>query len=502
MARRDGSLPTCCAPFAGLPARCGCWWGWVVLALMTCTSSFCTAWGTMLLNTLTIARIYDEYLEHGYTTSYIAATYMFGTLLAAVASPFCGAAIDYAGARVMVPVGILTTASGLLLMSLCPTSQHWTTPVALVATFFLVRGGCKGMLQTYRSTVINQWFARKRGKAVAIISATQQLLVNFGLGQLYGLSLDADGWGWRRANLWAAGLCAFWALPVFLCVFHTPESVGVHPDGHRSYSGLSTVADSGSGGDKKQKAEPPPQYSFTRAQALRTWPVWILAFDNFSCAIIGAGCSQVLLQVLRENGAEGVVDIALHVVIPNGIAQMIQPILAGVARDRGVPPRYIQSLSSFLVALAPFTAPHITGPGLAVLYGFNFGSVWGLKQAVTGTIYADFFGRKHLGAVQSIDSTLNIIGTAIGPLIISLGQEHFGSFGPVLTIIGCFPLLSGTLSLLFLKKPKLPKGARNAPLFEQFMYTTIILPRQAREKHRETLKKSGVFRRRDPSRER
>ena len=70
------------------------------------------------------------------------------------------------------------------------------------------------------------------------------------------------------------------------------------------------------------------------------------------------------------------VDIAVHVVIPNGIAQMVQPILAGIARDRGVPPRYIQSLSSFLVALAPFSAPHITGPGLALLYGFNFGSVW------------------------------------------------------------------------------------------------------------------------------
>ena len=30
--------------------------------------------------------------------------------------------------------------------------------------------------------------------------------------------------------------------------------------------------------------------------------------------------------------------------------------------------------------------------------------------------------------------------------------------GPVLNIIGCFPLVSGTLSLLFLRKPPLPKG--------------------------------------------
>ena len=61
-------------------------------------------------------------------------------------------------------------------------------------------------------------------------------------------------------------------------------------------------------------------------QALRTLPIYFLAFDNFSCAIIGAGCSQLLLLVLRENGAVGV-DIARHIVIPNGVAQMIMPIL-------------------------------------------------------------------------------------------------------------------------------------------------------------------------------
>ena len=68
-------------------------------------------------------------------------------------------------------------------------------------------------------------------------------------------------------------------------------------------------------------------------QALRTLPIYFLAFDNFSCAIIGAGCSQLLLLVLRENGAVGV-DIARHIVIPNGVAQMIMPILVRPPADQ------------------------------------------------------------------------------------------------------------------------------------------------------------------------
>jgi hypothetical protein len=52
------------------------------------------------------------------------------------------------------------------------------------------------------------------------------------------------------------------------------------------------------------------------------------------------GCSQSLLQVLDDNGAIGV-EISIHVVMANGAAQMIQPMLAGYARDHGVPPRYL-----------------------------------------------------------------------------------------------------------------------------------------------------------------
>ena len=96
---------------------------------------------------------------------------------------------------------------------------------------------------------------------------------------------------------------------------------------------------------------------------------------------------------------------------------MVQPILAGIARDRGVPPRYIQSLSSFLVALAPFSAPHITGPGLALLYGFNFGSVWyaatGHMIMIVQTVNWLDVARAQLPAYYPAASTLRVAARAI-----------------------------------------------------------------------------------------
>ena len=76
------------------------------------------------------------------SNSFLAAMYMLGTLLSAAISPACGVAMDRYGARIMVPVGIVVTSSGLLLVGFVPT-EHRLTPALLVLAFWLVRGGCK-----------------------------------------------------------------------------------------------------------------------------------------------------------------------------------------------------------------------------------------------------------------------------------------------------------------------------------------------------------------------
>ena len=47
----------------------------------------------------------------------------------------------------------------------------------------------------------------------------------------------------------------------------------------------------------------------------------------------------------------------------------------------------------------------------------------------------------------------------------------------------------------FVERSVIPFMVRKTTLFAPFMHKCIILPRQARDKHRETSKQSGVFRR-------
>ena len=92
--------------------------------------------------------------------------------------------------------------------------------------------------------------------------------------------------------------------------------------------------------------------------------------------------------------------------IPTGLMQASLPFVAGWARDRGVKPKWMVLLSSYQTALSAYLATTIDGPLLAILFGLNFGSVWGVKMTVSGMIYADFYrprfpgrdsiGRRHL----------------------------------------------------------------------------------------------------------
>ena len=124
-----------------------------------------------------------------------------------------------------------------------------------------------------------------------------------------------------------------------------------------------------------------------------------------------------------------------------------------------------------MIAIAPFTATRIHGPTLAVVYGLNFGSVWGLKTTMAGFLYADYYGRKHVGSIQALDSMCGIAGTAVGPLFIQSMRELFGSYKPVLYTLTVMPACCAVLNLVLLRKPPLPSDVLNQANKESSIYS-------------------------------
>ena len=73
---------------------------------------------------------------------------------------------------------------------------------------------------------------------------------------------------------------------------------------------------------------------------------------------------------------------------------------------------------------------------------------------------ADFYGRTHLGSIMALDSSLGLLGTAVGPLYIQMSRELQGSYNPVFYTLTLMPFLTGLLSLFLLVSTKDGAGSR------------------------------------------
>ena len=82
------------------------------------------------------------------------------------------------------------------------------------------------------------------------------------------------------------------------------------------------------------------------------------------------------------------------------------------------------------------------------------GCMNGTRGTTAAVVYATFFGRKHLGAIQSSNMFAGIAGSALGPLILALARDSFGEFGPVLRAIAAVPAAVALLEVACLRPPK------------------------------------------------
>lgn len=162
----EGKIPAC----AFVPARCPYFYGWTIVGVGVMSASMGSHIGTVFINTLTMARVYDDFAEMGYLRSTVSFCWLIGTMCAAVATPFFGMALDKFGARVCMPVALLTLACGMVVLGLSETL--YTLPLA----FFLIRGASLGAINPFTSATLGQWFNEKRGKAVATVGVVSQLI--------------------------------------------------------------------------------------------------------------------------------------------------------------------------------------------------------------------------------------------------------------------------------------------------------------------------------------
>jgi MFS family permease len=344
-----------------------------------------------------------------------AGAFSFGFLVSAVLSPSLGRLMDRRGPRVVVELGVVLMAAGLVL---APYVHH---PWHLYLTLgVLVGGGSVCLGYTGQALFLPNWFVRRRGLAISIAYS------GVGVGSIIVLpwvqNLIGHG-GWRAA-CWGMGIVLFVVLaPLNLLLRRRPEDLGLEPDGDPTPGDAAAARHVTNVVDTAWAA-----VDWTLARALGTARFWWIAV-GYLCGLFAWYAVQVhQTKYLVEIGfdardaawALGFVSLAG---IPGQIA--LGHLSDRIGREWVWTAGSVGFVLCYVALLVLRTHPTFTLLYFMVVVQGMLG--YGLTSVV-GAIPAEIFQGKHYGTIFGSLMLASIVGGAAGPWVTGMLHDATGSY--------------------------------------------------------------------------
>lgn len=413
--RPAGSLPP-------LLDRLPFYYGWIVLPVAG-LAMFISGPG----QTYSFSVFVDPIIqETGWSRSTVSGLYTAGSLTASTAMLIVGRLLDRFGARVMlIAVGSLFGVGALWMSSV-------SNPFELYAGFAAMRLLGQGSLTLIPTTLIALWFVRLRGRVMAINSlgavvsqATFPPLIFFLITAV----------GWRSA--WVFVALIIWGvllLPAFLLVRRTPESVGLLPDGD--------VAPEEGAGQGTTRAF--SEVNLSLHEALRTRTFYLLLFADTSQSLISTALVFHQVSVITSKG----LDAALAATIFTVMAPMalLGNFVAGFLTDK-LPNRVVLAGAQGIIGSAMVTALLVSAPWHAIVYGALLGLGGGFFITTNAVIWPNYYGRRHLGSIRGIVTTVMVASAALGPWPFGVLFDLTGSYTSAILVFLALPLACALAAL-------------------------------------------------------
>ncbi len=401
--------------------------GWRMLAWCTLAMGL-TAPG----QTIGVAVFIDHFVtDLSLSRSQVSAAYLVGTVLGALSMPAAGRLIDKHGVRwTMAAVGL---GFGAALIATGAVQGLVTLAIAFVGIRMLGQGA----LGLVGQTGVTLWFERRRGFAMAVaITASSGLMA---LAPLAFTFLIA-GVGWRAA--WVVIGVAVWAtvLPIALfAIVNRPEDVGQLPDGDPLPPPDATA--------------PAGRDDWTAAEAVRTPAFWSVNLISILTAAFVTGATFHHVAIMGDRGLSE--TQAAAVFVPQVAGAIIAGFAFGWMGDK-VPARVLVPVTGGLLATGLALASVVTPGPLALLYGLLLGINMGAIRSVAAVALPRWFGVAHIGAIRGIETGIAVAASATGPLVVALGSQWLGGYGPILMICAFVAAAAALTTLAIPDPPRSP----------------------------------------------
>jgi MFS family permease len=402
-------------------------YGWYIVALGA-LSLFFSGPGQTYANSVFI----DFYImDFNWERSLVSGIYSGATLAAGLLLFFVGSTIDKFGQRrVSLTVSVL-------LAGACIWNSFVVSPWMLFVGFFLIRLLGQGSMTLLPNTLIPQWFIQKRGRAFSFM-----MLGGFASSTLFpplnAWLITSFGWETTWRILGCAILIIFVPL-VFFFMKNKPEDIGLKPD------------NAGNTPEISASASMTKDISWTLREAARTRQFWLLLLCVGIPAMINTGLTFHLVSIMTTSG----LGIGTAAFVLSLMAAVGFPItmLAGFVLEK-VKVHFVFAFvfaGQFIFIIVLIFTESFT---MAVIFGLIWGMTGGIERICISIVFPDYFGRRHIGKIKSIATTVMVIGSAFGPLPFGIAYDIFGSYQEILLLSLVFPVLGAAACFLSPKPVK------------------------------------------------
>lgn len=340
-------------------------------------------------------------LSHGE----IGALYSTATLLSGLTLIQVGKLLDDVPLVRFTAAAVVAFAFGCVLIANVP-SAGW-----LVAGFFIIRLCGQGLMGHIAVSSMARFFERGRGRAISIAT------LGFPLGEAIFPSLVVVGIasvGWRGSWLVAAGLLLVVILPLLAWL---PRQA--------------PLAD-----PARQAAES----GFRRRDVLRDARFYFLLPIMLAAPFIVTGLFFHQATLAAAQGWP--LALLASAFVAFAIAQTASSLLTGVLIDRFGARRllhvFLWPLGAGALALV-----WVDSAWLAFAYMALAGLSAGANGSLSGAIWAELYGTRHIGAIRAMYSALMVLSTAASPVLLGLLLDGGWTMPELAAMMGAYALVAG-----------------------------------------------------------
>ena len=351
----------------------------------------------------------------------------WATLIGAAFCLPCGRLTDAFGSRAVLTAVILALGTTVLSMSQC------TGLASLAVSVTLTRGFGQSALSVVSLTLVGKHFARRLNMAMGVYS----LLVGIGFIIAFPLVGQATlKFGWRVS--WLIMGIALTAVIAPLGWFVLPRLVGSNADEESMGHAASDLS---------------------LSDALKSPAFWVFALASSMFGLVYSGIALFNQSILEERGFDAG---TYHTVLVISTMVGLGANFGGGWLATRKPIQKLMGVGMAVLAASLLMLPFVRTFAHVVAYSTAMGLAGGVVTVVFFSVWAQVFGRTHLGRIQGCAQMMTVLASATGPVLLARTLAQTGSYASIFFLLAAIVAALGVASWIV----RLPSRAPAANLEE------------------------------------